>query len=113
MRVMLVEDDETIRETMVSIIEAMGHHAFVAKNDEEAIELAKTVNPDVALVDLVLNGHVATPLVEFLKDVTNGDSPRIIVVSAMVGAKTTAERLGVEFLPKPFDIDALERAIKH
>jgi len=54
MAVMIVEDDDTWRDTVAEVIEREGHTAVAAADADSAIRLFREKSPDVALVDYKL-----------------------------------------------------------
>jgi DNA-binding response OmpR family regulator len=55
-RILLVEDDEVIRETTRSVLEEEGYAVEEAVTGEEALEIAEQRQPDCVLLDLMLPG---------------------------------------------------------
>jgi DNA-binding response OmpR family regulator len=55
-RIVLVEDDEGISETLRFNLEAAGHHVQVARDGVSGLRLARTGAPDLVLLDLMLPG---------------------------------------------------------
>lgn len=111
MRILIVEDDRSIRDTLSQVITSFGHSPFTATNEEEALRQLTSVKPDVVLLDLLLEGHIATPFIDAAKQITDGSMPGIIVLSAMHGAEKIAEAHKVNFLAKPFEIDSLHQML--
>ena len=106
LRVLVVEDDDSIREMIHLALVAAGHFATGAVNGEEALELfASGIRPDVILLDLrmpVVDG------VEFLRRYAamGGQVPVVLLTAG----RDLAEARGVgaaELVEKPFDLDVL------
>jgi CheY-like chemotaxis protein len=53
-RILVVEDNEDLREGLASLLRHLGHQVVAAENGEEGIEKAIAERPDVALVDIGL-----------------------------------------------------------
>jgi serine/threonine-protein kinase PpkA len=51
-RILIVEDDDSIRSNIVRILKLEGHQALSATNGREALELARTAIPDLVLSDV-------------------------------------------------------------
>lgn len=111
MRILVVEDDNAIRETLVHVLESLGHRAYSAETQEETVKILPMVSPQVVLLDLLLNGDVATPLIPVIKAFHHSPSPRVVILSAMKDAEKVAKKEGVEFLAKPFNLEDLQRVI--
>jgi two-component system, sensor histidine kinase len=54
--ILIVEDNADAREAMRMLLELDGHVVMAAAEGSEALELARTKDPDVALVDIGLPG---------------------------------------------------------
>jgi CheY-like chemotaxis protein len=105
--VLLVEDNDDVREMMALALELAGHEVWPARNGEEALRvLHERQPPCLILTDLmmpVMNGWELRAEVQ--RDPALADVP-IVAVSAI--PQEHLKRLdGMEFLPKPIDIDRL------
>jgi CheY-like chemotaxis protein len=69
MRVLLVEDHDSTREVLASILRRWGHEVHATDSAEQALQVAATVLPlDVAISDLGLPGLTGFELMRQLKD---------------------------------------------
>jgi two-component system chemotaxis response regulator CheY len=110
-RVLVVDDDEEIRETLCTVLQAEGYDAFEARNGLHALQqlLAQPL-PDVILLDMMM------PLMsgfEFLD--MHREDPRIrdIPVIAVTAYAKVAEVVGVaRLVRKPFDLNELLGALR-
>jgi CheY-like chemotaxis protein len=55
-RVLVVDDNQDIRDSLCMLLMTWGHEVTVASSGEEALDLALAIKPDVALVDIGLPG---------------------------------------------------------
>lgn len=55
-RVLVVDDESTIADTLVEILESEGFHAAAASTGDSAIALARDFEPDVVISDVVIPG---------------------------------------------------------
>lgn len=55
-RVIVIDDESLIAETMVEILNHEGFEATSASDGASAIELAKTLQPDIVLSDVIMPG---------------------------------------------------------
>jgi len=62
LRVLIVDDEVIIADSLASILKDKGFAATAAYNGEQALELAPTVEPDVLLSDVVMPGISGTEL---------------------------------------------------
>jgi response regulator NasT len=52
LRVLIADDEAIIRLGLKTMLAAMGHEALLAANGREALDLARTANPDLAILDI-------------------------------------------------------------
>jgi len=102
-RVLIVDDDRTLREGCASVLRVEGFNVTVSGRGEEAIELLQRARFDIMLVDV----HM-TPVsgIDILKAVM-ATSPSTLVVlmtgNPSVGSSIEAMRIGAwDYLPKPY-----------
>lgn len=105
--VLLVEDNEDIREMMSLALQLAGARVVCASNGLEALSILKDRRPpDIILLDLmmpVMNGWEFSA--ELKRDERLQGIP-IVVISAM-GEPGAASLRPAEFIAKPVDIDRL------
>jgi CheY-like chemotaxis protein len=106
-KILVVEDNDDVREMMAVTLELEGHQVQTAANGRDALEqLRGGEKPCVILLDLmmpVMNGWEFRREIE--RDAALADVP-VIVISAATGElvrKTRADAV----LPKPIDMDQL------
>jgi DNA-binding NtrC family response regulator len=109
LRILVVDDDRTLREGCANILRIDDHHVTVFSRGEEAIEAARRQHFDVALVDLYM-----TPVsgMDVLRAIVAADPQTLVVV--MTGNPTVASSLDAlragawDYLPKPFSASHLQ-----
>lgn len=107
-RVLVVDDDRDIRETLQELLEQEGYEVETAKNGVEALKFARRERPAVILLDLFM------PIMDGLEfrrvqveDAELADIP-VVVVSAAAGMEARISELGVAgYLEKPLRIEQL------
>lgn len=103
MRVLIVDDEPSVRRVLGDAVEAMGHSVEPASSSAEALRRIERRPCDAALVDLRLGSDSGLDLMGRLK----AAHPRLLVViitaHASIGTAVEAIRRGAsEYLPKPF-----------
>jgi CheY-like chemotaxis protein len=113
-RVLVVDDDASIRRMIVAALKRDGYAFLEAANGREALDLMRSDHPDVVVLDLmmpVLSGWDV--LKERMKEQDLLRIPVIIVSANRDPEVATAIDKGIcAFLPKPFDISALSALVK-
>jgi len=103
--ILVVDDSKTIVFTLKKILEQDGYTTLVANNGMEAINMAKSENPDLILMDVIMpgiNGFRATRMIN--NDKQTADIP-IIMMSGDNQAMQEywVSKIGAkDFLNKPF-----------
>jgi CheY-like chemotaxis protein len=109
-RILVVDDDPDIRESIVEVLEDAGHATVSAANGNEALDKlrAEAEPPCLILLDLmmpVMDGRAFRE--EQLKDPALSPIP-VIVLSAFRDAGDTAKEMNAAgHLPKPVTLEAL------
>lgn len=109
MRIVVVDDERTLRESCASFLEAEGYQVTVCGKGEEARKLLRTRPFDIALLDLYM-GQV--PGLELLKTCLATNPATLAVVmtgNPTVSSSIEALRLGAwDYIPKPFSATHLQ-----
>jgi two-component system nitrogen regulation response regulator NtrX len=104
--VLIVDDEEGIRETLSGIFEDEGCSVVTANSGEEALDLLKEQNPDLILLDIWLPGIDGIKILEEIK-VLRPDLPVIMISGhGNIELAVKATRLGAyDFLEKPLSLE--------
>jgi CheY-like chemotaxis protein len=107
-RILLVEDDAAIRETIAELLEEEGYRVASAANGAEALELLSAPElPSVILLDLMMPVMSGWELHEALQDDPRLASIPVVVISASRSTERLAPIEAAAFLAKPFDATRL------
>jgi two-component system, NtrC family, nitrogen regulation response regulator NtrX len=104
--VMIVDDEEGIRESLSGIFEDEGHEVLTAGSGEEALRALKEQTPDVILLDVWLPGIDGLETLTEIKDL-NPDLPVIMISGhGNIELALKATRAGAyDFLEKPLSLE--------
>ena len=109
LKVLVVEDEAIIRMMVVGMLEELGHTiAAEAGHLDKAIELARSADFDIAVLDVNVDGKFITPLAEVIK----ARGLPIIFATGYGLAGVPEEFRDFPTLQKPFQIDSLAKIIK-
>lgn len=104
--ILIVEDDDDIRNVMIDLLESEGYAAQAATNGKEALDLLGTITkPCLVLLDMmmpIMNGRQF--LDKVMSDAVLAPIP-VLIVSAVADKTNTEGSVG--FLKKPIDIDVV------
>jgi signal transduction histidine kinase/ActR/RegA family two-component response regulator len=113
LRVMLVDDDETVRAAMADLLAAWGCWCETVGSGEEALVLLDGFDPDVVLVDYRLRSYrTGLQALQAVRDKLGREVP-----AAIITGDTAAERLreahasGLPLLHKPVPADRLQTVL--
>jgi CheY-like chemotaxis protein len=81
--VLIVDDDELIRETLCELVEMVGCSAMVAANGREALKVMTECRPCLVIVDLLMPVMTGNELLEVMRrDPVLADVPVVVSTSA-------------------------------
>lgn len=113
MRVLVAEDEYLVREEIKASLSELGHIVVGEASDgETALNLAKSVKPDVAVLDIKMPGKDG---IEVARELVKGGICAAVLLTAypLPEFVQRAKEAGVfGFLTKPFDPKALDAALQ-
>ncbi|HLD94537.1 MAG TPA: response regulator [Anaerolineales bacterium] len=111
----LFVDDEPLTCTLLTqAAQILGHKGITASTEQEALELANSVHPDLIITDVNLNGRRSLGLIEKLHNAPETKNIPIVTLSALDPLEIEAEaaaRGAVASLEKPIRLQALLEVI--
>jgi signal transduction histidine kinase len=101
--VLLVEDEDQIRNVMSTVLEQSGYEVIVAKNGDDAIqEYQKIENLNLLLTDLIMPGSISGN--QLIVELRKSDPTLPVLLMSGYAAEIPS---GYPYLNKPFTMDAL------
>jgi len=115
-RVLVVEDDNTLRETLTEVLVDEGHDVRAAAHGHEALDHLDGWEPHLILLDLMMPTMDAFAFRTRQRQLGIAPSAQMILISAASELKSAAERLDADgWIAKPFllgdVIAAVDRAL--
>ena len=113
-RVLVVDDDASIRKLIIAALKRYGYEFSEAGNGKEALSLMRSEKPDVVVLDLMMPIASGWDVLQARMDDPALSTIPVIIVSANRDPElSTAVDKGIcAFLPKPFDIAALSALVQ-
>lgn len=112
-RILVVEDDEAIRDVVRDFLESEEYLVDVASNGDEALRVLQTVGvPNLVLLDMkmpVMNGWQFA--LEFVNRY-NHRAPIVVMTAAADAAQRATDVSAIGWVGKPFDLNELLDKIK-
>lgn len=112
-RILLVDDDQEIVESMRVALEVKGYEVLVARDGNQGLAMAEREDPDLVILDMMMPKRSGFLVLERLRR-THRVPTRVIMITANEGSrhKAYAEMLGVDdYIRKPFAMDRLLDAV--
>jgi two-component system response regulator (stage 0 sporulation protein F) len=111
-KILVVEDETSIREMLVGFLKHQGYTVSSASNGLEALEQVHKESPEIMLLDVNMPGMNG---IEVLQQVRKQDKQlKIIMMSGTERPETIKSMMGppvVNFLTKPFPLQKLKESI--
>ena len=106
-RVLVIEDEPTIRETLQVLIAIEGCEARGAKDATEALALLESWSPDLILLDLTLPGMSGADFIRVYHASPGPHAPIVLLTGRRLEPNDATDMGAVGVLPKPFDANDL------
>jgi len=112
-RVLVVDDDAEIIDTVQFALKQKGYEVLIARDGNQGLAMAEKDEPDLVILDMMMPKRSGFLVLEKLK--TLGTAVKVIMITANEGSrhKAYAEMLGVhEYIRKPFAMDKLLESVE-
>jgi CheY-like chemotaxis protein len=113
-RILIVDDDAEIVESIRMALEARGYKILVARDGNQGLAMAEREDPDLLILDMMMPKRSGFLVLEKLRR-TRPVPMRVIMITANEGSrhKAYAEMLGVDdYIRKPFAMDRLMESVQ-
>jgi len=113
-RIVLVEDDDDLRDLFGHDLERLGHAIMGAANGVDGLALILAEQPDVAFVDIGLAGGMDGYEVASRVSAARGPSVLLVAMTGCTSAADRATALAAGFdlhMTKPIDLEMVERVL--
>ncbi len=109
--ILLVEDDEFVKDMLSQVLERDGHKVSTACDGEDALQVLKKSKPDVIVTDIIMPKKSGTALIKEVKE--SHPDLKIVAISGggrsdPIGYLDLSEELGADIsFAKPVEPKAL------
>ncbi len=112
-RVLIVDDDETLRKAIARMLPMLGYEPLHAGSAEEAVQVLGSEKVDLMLLDLQLPGVHGHALLRNMKQ-QNIPIPVVIMsgIGTMDDVVQAMRQHAVDFLRKPFSMEELSSSLE-
>lgn len=112
-RILIIDDEESVRMSLATILKKSGYDVFISSNGEEGIRHVEKYNFDLVITDLKMHGMDGIKVLEQVKAISPDTLVIIITGYASLESAVAAIRKGAsDYLVKPFQIDVLKLVVK-
>ena len=113
-KILVVEDDEDIRNLLVDTLSDNGHEVIEAPDGGAGLEKAFLEHPDIVLLDMMMPVMDGLQVLERIKNDPYTQFTPVIMVSAKGQEQDVLKALGLgarHYITKPWDPDELESKV--
>ncbi len=112
-KVLVVDDETIVRESLRDWLSDIGHQVLIAKNGPEALEIIQGESPSIVFADLVMPGMDGIELLSRAKEISPGIEVVIITAFGSIPTAIAATREGAyDYIEKPFSPEKAELLIE-
>ncbi len=112
-RILIIDDNETMREGMATTAKRMGHEIVTASSGAAGLELLRKGGADFVVTDLKMEGTGGLEVTAKVKEIDPACPVLIVTAFGSVETAVEAMRLGaMDFLQKPFAPEVLRLKIE-
>jgi CheY-like chemotaxis protein len=112
-KILVVDDNENIREMLEDFLNFEGHKPVLAKDGKEALQIFCEQDFDILITDLGMPGMSGWELSEHIKQ-RKPEIPIVIITGwgAQLGAEDLKKNKVESILTKPFNLDQIKKMIE-
>ena len=114
-RVLIVDDDQDLREMIHLIVKKQGFEVAMAENGEDFLEKIDCFHPDLVTLDVMMPGLTTLEILQKLKKKKH--HPKIVLLTVVRYSEKERQDLFekgniVDYLTKPFEVNDLIHTIQ-
>jgi len=112
-KVLVVDDEQGIRQGAERILTKMGLAVLSASRGDEALKIMSETTPSIVLLDLKMPGMDGMEVLKWIRE--NKASILVIVITGYATVETAIEAMkkgAYDFIPKPFEPDQLRIVVR-
>jgi len=118
-KILIVDSNDAVRESLMAFIQSLGHQVFEAATGPEAIAKASSIHPNLILMDIRLPGLNGDEVTARLKANTSTRNIPVVINSGWTTACNVEERItralnagAADILYRPFQLPMLRDVLR-
>lgn len=114
MKILIIDDERSIRNTLKEILEFEGHEISLAEDGTSGLEAAATGNFDVIFCDIKMPGMDGVEVLDKLSE--SGNEAPVVMISGHGSIDTAVECIkkgAYDFIQKPLDLNRILITLKN
>lgn len=113
-QILIVDDEERIRQSLAGVLKDEGYEIFQAKDGAQAVKLVETDAPDLVLLDIWMPGMDGMETLERLKTLIPNIPVIMISGHGNIELAVKATKLGAfDFIEKPLSLEKVLLTVQH
>ncbi len=111
-QILVVDDEMAIREVLIEFLSEHGYAATGAENGREALQMVRTIRPQIILLDIAMPGMNGIETLKKLRQ--EYPAAAVIMISGHADNDMALQALDLgayDFIQKPLDFRYLERTL--
>ena len=113
--ILVVDDEDDVRELLRVLLEREGYRVECACDGDEGLKIAKSLRPDLVITDHIMPGLSGKQLVRAMRETPALASTAVIMVTGASMSEALSDALGAvdvkAFLPKPSTWKAIRETV--
>jgi len=107
-RILVVDDEPMVRDTLGQVLADEGYVVDVAADGADALDRVHAARPDAILLDLMMPGMNGRQFLQALRDDSAYSAVPVLIMTAVHGLEINLSSIGAsEVVEKPFNIEEL------
>ena len=111
-KILVVDDEQSIRETLEMFLGENGHDVFTASTGEKGFTLFSQLDPEVVILDIRLPDQNGLDILSQIQK--DSFHTKVIMITAFQDMETTIEAMkrgAYDYIHKPLDADEVEKSV--
>ncbi len=113
MRLLIVDDEKLIRNSLKRHFQSEGYQVFLAENAQRALASYREYSPEMVLLDIRLPDGNGLDVLRQIRDIN--PEAAVILITAYGGIKSAVEAIkegAQDYITKPFDVEELSFTVR-